>query len=237
MFVLRAVTMFAQISFTIILITGSVLIVHYYKDKDNRLLAEKNEQLTEENEKLQSEYDYLTSDAAKLEDRDFDNWSYLEEQANAFYKDSSGEFKKPWALFLVKQAEKYGVDPIVVYELLKVETGDTFDPELVGPETKYGKAYGMAQFMKNTAPWIADMAGLPYEEELLFDPYYSIQLSVVYLDFLYNKYNNWDEALTAYHRGVGGLKNYVEENGDAKSWYAKEIQSKANAHDTLASAN
>ncbi|WP_235001595.1 lytic transglycosylase domain-containing protein [Halobacillus sp. Marseille-P3879] len=234
---MRAVTVFIQISLTIVVVTGSVLIVNYYKDRDNRLLAEKNDQLTEENEQLKSEYEYVSSEGAAEETSDFEDWAYLEEQAHAFYKDSDGEFKKPWALFLVKKAEKYGIDPVVVYELLKVETGDTFNPNLVGPETEYGKAYGMGQFMKNTAPWIADMAGLPYEEELLFDPYYSMQLSVVYLDYLYNKYNDWDKALTAYHRGVEGLKEYIEENGDAKSWYAKEIQTKASRHETVASAN
>ncbi|MCP3025662.1 lytic transglycosylase domain-containing protein [Halobacillus sp. A5] len=234
---MKSVTMFAQISFTVILITGSILIVNYYKDKDQRTLAEKNEQLSEENEQLQAENDYVLSKDRTVDNSDFDQWSYLEDQAEAFHKDSDEEFKKPWALFMVKQSEKYEVDPVVVYELLKVETGDTFNPKLVGPETKYGKAYGIGQFMKNTAPWIADMAGLRYEEELLFDPYYSMQLAVVYLDYLYNKYNNWDEALTAYHRGVGGLKKYKEENGDAESWYAVEIQSKADSHETIAAAN
>ncbi|RWZ60882.1 lytic transglycosylase domain-containing protein [Halobacillus fulvus] len=164
-------------------------------------------------------------------------WPEMEKVADQLVKESDGEFKKSWALYLVRESKRYDVDPYIAYELLKVETGATFDPELVGPETKYGRAYGMAQFMKNTAPWIADMAGLPYEDELLYDPYYSMQLSLVYLDFLHNKYGNWDEALTAYHRGMGGMQQYKEENGHAESWYAKEIQNKADNHTTIALAN
>ncbi|PRO65152.1 lytic transglycosylase [Alkalicoccus urumqiensis] len=159
------------------------------------------------------------------------------EQAGMFaahvYEDSEGAFEKDWGLLLALEAEKQNIDPFVVYELLRVETGDTFDPELVGPETQYGHAYGMAQFMENTGPWIAEMAGLPYEKELLFDPQYAIQLSVTYLSYLHDRYEgNWDEALTAYHRGMSGMKQYVQENGDAASWYAVEIQEKAEAMET-----
>lgn len=229
--------MFIQLSLTIILITGSVLIVHFNKEKDNRLLTKKNKQLSDKIEKLQSDYEYVSSRSTDSKSNDFENWSNIEEKANILYEDSNGEFKKSWAIFLVKQSEKYELDPVLVYELLKVETGDTFDPNLVGPKTEYGRAYGMGQFMKNTAPWVAEMAQIPYKEKLLFDPYYSMQLSVVYLDYLYKKYNDWNKALTAYHRGIKGLENYIDENGDAKSWYAKEIQSKKNAYEALATAN
>ncbi|GAA0457703.1 hypothetical protein GCM10008935_10910 [Alkalibacillus silvisoli] len=152
-------------------------------------------------------------------------------------EDSEGLFEKSWAMFLIQKANANDLDPFIVYELIKIETGETFDPELVGPPTEYGHAYGLSQFMENTAPWIADMADLPYEKELLFEPTYSIQLAVVYLDFLYSEYENWDEALTAYHRGIGGLKQYQEQNGHAKSWYAIEIQQKAENNRSLVFAN
>src|SRR5699024_6203131 len=94
---------------------------------------------------------------------------------------------------------------------------------LIGPKTKYGRAYGLGQFMKNTAPWIADMSDVEYDDDLLFDPYYSIHLTYVYLDFLHEQYDNWHQALTAYHRGINGLDKYMEKNGQAKSEYATEI--------------
>ncbi|SDB98879.1 Transglycosylase SLT domain-containing protein [Pelagirhabdus alkalitolerans] len=158
------------------------------------------------------------------------NWDNVEEAANEMVEDSNGEFKKSWAVYLINEANAYDIDPFLVYELLKVETGHTFNPDLVGPETQYGHAYGLAQFMTNTAPWIADMANLPYSFELLFDPYYSMELSVVYLDYLYDEYNNWDEALTAYHRGMSGMETYKSQNGTARSEYAEVIQTNAEEH-------
>ncbi|TMW73830.1 lytic transglycosylase domain-containing protein [Alteribacter natronophilus] len=186
---------------------------------------QKQEQLLEEKSESMKEYiDHLPEG---YEVAGYDAWQEAEKAAEHMYEDSDGRFEEEWAMFLALEAQKKDIDPFLVYELIRVETGDTFDPETVGPETQYGHAYGLAQFMKNTGPWIADMADLSYEDELLFDPYYSIQLSVVYLDFLYSRYGDWDQALTAYHRGIYGMENYVEENGDARSWYAVEIQENA----------
>ncbi|MBU9712088.1 transglycosylase SLT domain-containing protein [Bacillus tamaricis] len=155
------------------------------------------------------------------------SWKEAHEIAEHFYEDSDGRFQKEWAIFLAMETDGKELDPFLVYELLKVETGGTFDPHLIGPETPYGHAYGLAQFMTNTGPWIAEMAGIPYEQDKLFDPIYSIQLAIVYLDFLYQQYGDWNHALTAYHRGIYGLEQYIEENGHAESWYAVLIQENA----------
>ncbi|HEX7064298.1 MAG TPA: lytic transglycosylase domain-containing protein [Bacillales bacterium] len=157
----------------------------------------------------------------------YEAWINAQQTAARFYQTSNHQFKKKWGLFLVMEARERGVDPDIVFELLKVETGGTFDTHLIGPETKYGRAYGMAQFMTNTAPWIAKMADMPYNKDKLFDPYYSIELAITYLDFLYEEYGNWNKALTAYNRGIYGMKNYVQEHGDSKSSYAVTIRRQA----------
>lgn len=171
-------------------------------------------------ERMKGYIDHLPDD---YELSGYDGWKKAKRVSSHLYDDSEGAFKKDWGTFLALEAQQREIDPMLVYELLKVETGGEFDPDLVGPKTEYGQAYGIAQFMKNTGPWIADMADLPYKDEMLFDPHYSIQLSIVYLEFLYKEYGDWNHALTAYHRGMYGLEQYIEENGDAKSWYAVEI--------------
>ncbi|SFJ20302.1 Transglycosylase SLT domain-containing protein [Halobacillus dabanensis] len=229
----------------LLLIAFTFFTVNQWNQKQEKALADENKHLQNKNEEMEKEIDRLTSTNEYLKEKrlkeveknGFHTWPVVEKKANRLVEESNGKFKKSWAMYLVREADQYEINPYLVYELLKVETGGTFDPDLVGPETKYGRAYGMAQFMKNTAPWIADMADLPYEDELLFDPYYSMQLSLVYLDFLKHEYKNWDEALTAYHRGMGGLKEYKKENGHAESWYAVEIQENAENHKTVAVAN
>lgn len=198
---------------------------------------QRNEELRVIQEMKEMQIYYAQQPVSEDVAANYDTWVRSSELADQLYENSEGKFKKEWGLFLGEMAQQRDVDPFIVYELLRTETGGTFDPSLVGPETRYGHAYGMAQFMKNTAPWIADMADLPYEDELLFDPLYSIQLSVEYLSFLYNQYEDWDHALTAYHRGMYGLEKYINENGHAESWYAVEIQENADKFEWVAYAN
>ncbi|MDV2581002.1 lytic transglycosylase domain-containing protein [Alkalibacillus haloalkaliphilus] len=229
---------YAILFITIMVMTTAFIVNNINYEQTIEELEQQQEELKIQNESIQNQNEYFQSINLKWEsDFSYHNWNEIEMQANKMVEDSEGSFEKSWALFLIQKSEAYDIDPFIVYELIKVETGDTFDPELVGPPTQYGHAYGLSQFMENTAPWIADMAELPYEKDLLFEPTYSIQLAVVYLDFLYDEYNNWDEALTAYHRGIGGLEQYQEENGHAASWYAVEIQEKAEENRSLAFAN
>ncbi|PKR79006.1 lytic transglycosylase [Halalkalibacillus sediminis] len=223
---------------SLLLISGGVILNNSYYEEQLTQLEDEKEQINKTNDSLVDQNEYLRSkETVTQEGLTMEEWQELERNADQMVTNSDGNFKKSWALFLNKKAKEYEVDPFIVYELLRVETGNTFDPELTGPETKYGHAYGMSQFMENTAPWIAEMAGLPYEKELLFDPEYSIELSIVYLDFLHHKYDNWDEALTAYHRGMGGLEKYKANKGHAASWYAVEIQEEAEKRRQVAFAN
>lgn len=210
----------------------SSIIIMLIQDKQE--LVEKNNLLAAENQNLSIKNQYLKKDPIITSDeQSYLKWNNLNKVATKFVKDSNGNFKKPWALYLVKEAKTFNIDPHITYELLKLETGGTFNPKIVGPDTIYGHAYGMAQFMKNTAPWIAEMAGVPYSKKMLFNPFYSIHLSFVYLDFLYQQYGSWDKALTAYNRGMGGLEIFIEKNGHARSNYSSVILTKANAHPKL----
>lgn len=135
-------------------------------------------------------------------------------------------------LHLVKEANRLHVPAEILLKLLKTESNYTHD--LVGPKTKYGHAYGMAQFMKNTAPWISQMADLEYRFDKLFDPYYSITLAATYLQFLqygdgigHEGYENWHSTLTAYNRGINGLRKYERSHQTTVSSFSKKIMSDA----------
>lgn len=214
------------ISLSIIFFTAFIMMYMYsaQSDSDMATLKKENHQLVLERDSLQMEIDIITSNgASETTGNSYYKWKDLDEKADILVEDSSGQLKKSWAMYLVNESYNYDIDYQIPYELLKVETGGKFDPLLIGPETEYGHAYGLGQFMKNTAPWIAEMADMPYDDDLLFDPFYSIHLTFGYLEFLYSQYDDWDKTLTAYHRGIAGLENYIEENGHAESSYATEI--------------
>jgi soluble lytic murein transglycosylase-like protein len=134
------------------------------------------------------------------------------------------------ASYLMTYAKEKNVPFDIVFALLSVETGGTFDSHAVGPPTRFGRAYGVAQFMENTAPWIAKIGGLHYSgRDELFDPVYSTQLAITYLHYLYyggpghNGYYNWHATLTAYNRGVYGFEKYKLTNKTAVSVYSAKI--------------
>jgi soluble lytic murein transglycosylase-like protein len=133
---------------------------------------------------------------------------------------------------LIKEANRLNIPEEILIKLLKIESN--FNSELVGPATKYGHAYGMAQFMKNTAPWIANMANMEYEFKKLFDTYYSITLAATYLHYLqygdgisHEGYQDWHTSLTAYNRGMGGLRTYQRRYQTTVSTYSETILSEA----------
>jgi len=113
-----------------------------------------------------------------------------------------------------------------------VETGGAFEPDIVGPETRFGKAYGLAQFMENTGPWIANKADLPYEKELLYNPYYSIELDSIVAIQPFNKglltriSHTYYPYFNIYNTGkpeFGEFNNSLAWNGKPIVWYAKPI--------------
>lgn len=220
----------------------SLIVLSVYIGIENINLRKQHANLIEENEVKTAELREIKeivsfNKSSVQEEASYYSWEDSLMKAKKFHKESDGQFSEEWGLFLAEKAQQYSIDPYILFELIRVETGGTFDSETVGPQTRFGRAYGLAQFMENTSPWIANMANLHYEKELLYNPYYSIELAVVYLDFLYKRYGDWDHALTAYHRGMYGLEQYVDKRGHAKSWYAEEIQEKANQLEVVAVNN
>lgn len=162
------------------------------------------------------------------------SFAYASQSELGFYSKQLGLSIKD-TVELIKYADDRGVEFSLVYGLLSVETGGSFDHDAIGPPVPAGKrtvhAYGMAQFMENTAPWIANKGGLPYKgKENLFDAKYSIKLAIIYLSYLQygdNKthfgYHNWHASLTAYNRGMKGYESYKKKNRTTVSAYSVKV--------------
>lgn len=175
---------------------------------------------------------------------DQDHWLALEDIKNQkedfriavkhYKKQIDHKLSKKELRHVIKESNRHDIPVGIMLKLLKVESN--FNKDLVGPPTKYGQAYGMAQFMTNTAPWISEMANLDYDFELLFDPYYSITLAATYLHYLqygdnhsHMGYKDWHTSLTAYNRGMGGLRQYQQKHNTSISSYSEKIINQANA--------
>ena len=104
-------------------------------------------------------------------------------------------------------SEKHQMDPYLVAAIINVESG--FDPEAESPKG----ARGLMQIMPQTAKWSAEMVGANgFEEHMLFEPAYNLDLGIYYFSHLQEKYNgNLTLALAAYNGGQGRVNRWLEE--------------------------
>jgi len=97
-------------------------------------------------------------------------------------------------------AKQYEFEVEEVLAFVKAESD--FNPDVVGPKTKYGRAFGLMQLLESTAK---DM-GLSKED--IKDPDKNLEAGIKYLAWIRKNYyqaNSVDERAWAYY---GGVKNY-----------------------------
>jgi len=120
---------------------------------------------------------------------------------------------------VVRECEKYAVEPSIMLELIKVESN--FKPDAI---SKHG-ARGLCQIRPVTAKAVAAKMGLEYSAELLLDAEYSIKLGTYHLAELIQLFGqDYHKALTAYNRGIQGMIDYTRRTGSPVSSYSKRIQ-------------
>ncbi|MCX5749672.1 MAG: transglycosylase SLT domain-containing protein [Candidatus Saganbacteria bacterium] len=102
-------------------------------------------------------------------------------------------------------AEKYGVDPYLVFALIREES--RFNPRAVSRSS----ARGLAQIMPRTGRGIATRLYLrPYRTKYLFNPNLNIKMGVYYLSQLLKRFGG-DKylALASYNGGAGNVDKWL----------------------------
>lgn len=109
-------------------------------------------------------------------------------------------------------AEKYNLDPYLVYSIIKVESG--FDASA----KSYKGAIGLMQIMPQTGEYISNLLGEQgFTEGKLYDPEINIRYGTYYFSKLYKSfYKNLDIALAAYNGGEGNVKSWIKKDSEGK---------------------
>ncbi|MGL4344702.1 MAG: lytic transglycosylase domain-containing protein [Cellulosilyticaceae bacterium] len=113
-------------------------------------------------------------------------------------------YPTPYEEWIASEAKAYGVDPLLIYAMIKVESG--FDENAL---SRSG-AKGLMQIMDGTGKWGAEECGLTeYTTNHLFNPRINIKIGVWYIARLINQYKgDIDTALTAYNAGSGNVAKW-----------------------------
>lgn len=105
-----------------------------------------------------------------------------------------------------KYSAENGVDKFLIYAIIKTESN--FDSDAV---SNVG-ARGLMQIMDETFQWIHYRLGDSEETEYsqMFDPEQNIRYGSYLIGYLLNYFGSMDEAVCAYHAGVGSVDSWLE---------------------------
>lgn len=115
-------------------------------------------------------------------------------------------YPRTYSEYVVKYSNEYGVDPLLVYAVIKAESN--FDKDVVSSRN----AKGVMQLMDKTAEEVAgNMVILDdYNSEMLFDAETNIKIGTKYLSELIEKYKSYQVAVAAYNAGTGTVDRWIE---------------------------
>jgi len=127
-------------------------------------------------------------------------------------QDTSGAFPRelrypvPYASDILREAESFGLSPLLVLALIREESG--FDPKAVSVDG----ARGLMQLLPATASWIASSTDSSrFTADDLFDPGRNIAIGIRYFDYLLDRFKgSLVGALAAYNGGEGKMAVWKE---------------------------
>ncbi len=124
-------------------------------------------------------------------------------------------FPQKYAEQVEAYAQKYGLEPSLVYAVIKAESN--FDTNAVSNKN----AKGLMQISEATAIWGASEIGIEnFYIEMLYEPEINIEIGCWYIDKLLLQYSGYeDTALAAYNAGSGNVSRWLSDGELSQDGY------------------
>lgn len=124
------------------------------------------------------------------------------------------------APYIVRWATEYDIPLEIAFALVAMESG--FKPTAYRYEAHIDDAsYGLAQILTRTARSVGYLG----EPAGLFDPDTGLRYGLKYLRQMFDRFKNWDVAISAYNEGPGsaaiGNPRYVQGVKDRAAYFAR----------------
>lgn len=115
------------------------------------------------------------------------------------------EYPVRYKSYVEKYSAQYGVDPWLVYAVIKNESG--FD---VTARSSIG-AMGLMQLTPDTFEWAQSLAGdtVKIDDSRLYDPETNIQYGILVLSALSGQFSRTETTVAAYHAGQGNVRKWL----------------------------
>lgn len=105
---------------------------------------------------------------------------------------------------IVYVGQKYNVNSEIIAAVVFAES--RFNANAVSNK----RALGLMQIMPETAVWLSEKISLPYDEDMLFNPLYNLELGTYYISYLQEKFDDINAVLAAYNAGEGNVTQWLE---------------------------
>ena len=128
-------------------------------------------------------------------------------------------------------SKEYSLDGALIASVINVESG--FNEKAISNKG----AVGIMQVMPSTAKWIAQRNKIDYDEKMLCNPSYNIQIGSIYLSYLINYFNDEKLGICAYNAGQGNVSNWLKTGEYSKDGKTLEVIPFKETRDYLAKVN
>jgi len=119
---------------------------------------------------------------------------------------------------VLREAERYAIDPLLIIGLIQVESSGRLDA------VSHVGAMGLMQLRPATAAQAAKERGIEFGgKESLFDPVLNIQLGVHYLAGMIERFGDIDTALAAYNFGPTRIARAIRKGKSVPVRYAQAV--------------
>lgn len=115
-------------------------------------------------------------------------------------------YPKKYTEYVEKYAAEYNVDSAFIYAMIKTESD--FRPNAVSGDD----ACGLMQLLPSTLEWLQTLTPEDdhYVRADLFDPEINVRYGVYFLSILFQKFTEPDTVAAAYHAGMNGVQNWLQ---------------------------
>lgn len=100
--------------------------------------------------------------------------------------------------------EKYDINPEIIAGVVFAES--SFNENSVSNKG----ALGLMQIMPDTAVWLTGKMNVPYDENMLFNPLYNLELGTYYISYLKEKFESINTVLAAFNAGEGNVAQWLK---------------------------
>ena len=113
-------------------------------------------------------------------------------------------YPKKYQNLVESVGEKYGVDPLFIYSIIKVESG--FNKDAVSSKG----AVGLMQITPSTAEYIAKLKGVKTYD--LFNVETNVEFGTFYLRYLIDRFEVLETAIVSYNAGETRVSSWLKDS-------------------------